>query len=233
MADSASPASDVTNTGNSVSTRMGNSTDTSWAGWAISSFTNKMTTARGEIQVTTNGSTSTTQDDSRPISLPAAGRTTPAVSFSVNPNAGQVEQKPISAESFMLADQEPDNTLDAWATMEDEDDSFFDASPTRKLSPNPQPMIKDAGEVEPDFAGWLAAQSKAKSEKPLPKGLNKTSKKGLALADSRRSTSTMSSRVVAQKPLNITSKPDVPIKKIDIKPRETGLTEDGWGDDWD
>lgn len=234
MADTALPAADGVSTMNRTSTRMGSSGDTSWAGWAISSFTYKTTTARGEIQSTAGGSPSTTQNDSRPTSLPASGRTTPAALFSDIPNVGQTEKEPTDTDSLALANQEPDDALNAWGTIEDQDDNLFNAPSSSKRVPSPQPATKYVDDGEPDFAGWLVAQSKANSRKPLPKGLSKSSNTIPAPADRLRSVGTMGSGGGAKKLLK-TSRPKetVSMKKIDIQPKETDTTEDGWGDDWD
>lgn len=236
MADTALPAADNVNATNLASTRMGNSGDTSWAGWAISSFTNKMTTARGEMHPSVNGSTSVTQNDSRSTSLPASGKAAPAkILPSDQSRTGQIGLELIAANDSALADQGADDTFEAWGAMEDEDDSFFDALSSRKRSPSPLPATKYNDEVEPDFAGWLAAQSQARSKKPLPKGLTKASNMRPSLADRTTSTGTMGSGIGAQKLQNTTSKPKVtvPVKKLDTKPKEIDSAEDGWGDDWD
>jgi SCY1-like protein 1 len=183
-----------------------------------------------------NGSTSLAQNESRSTSLPVSGRTTPAMLLSSDKSSvGQTGQDCIAVNPSTMQDQEPDDAFEAWGTMEDEDDSFFDAPSSRKQSPGPRPatMYDDGG--EPDFAGWLAAQSQAKSKKPLPKGLTNTSKTRPNVADRTKSTGTMGSGSGAQKLLNTTSKPKVtvPVKKVDTKPRETESTEEGWGDDWD
>src|SRR5271155_3966160 len=47
LAETALPPQQATNGTNTMAARIGNQSDTSWAGWAISSFTNKMATARG------------------------------------------------------------------------------------------------------------------------------------------------------------------------------------------
>jgi SCY1-like protein 1 len=236
MADTSLPATDGVGTANSTSTRMGNSGDTSWAGWAISSFTNKTTTAKGEMKPTVNGSTSVIQIDSRSTSLPASGRTTPAMLLSSDKSSfGQTGQERISVKPLAMSDQEPDDAFEAWGTMDDEDDSFFDAPSSRKQSPGPRPATSYNDGGEPDFAGWLAAQSQAKSKKPLPKGLTNTSNIRPHVADQTKSTGTMGSGSGAQKLLNTTSKPKVtvPVRKVDTKPKETESTEEGWGDDWD
>lgn len=134
-----------------------------------------------------------------------------------------------------LADGEPDDVFQAWDTAEDEGESFFDAPSNSNQSPSPRSATKYDDKGEPDFAGWLAAQSQAKSKKPLPKGLTKTSNPRPSLADRTTSTGTMGSGIGPKRLLNTTSKPKVtvPIKKIDTNPKQIVSMEDEWGDDWD
>ena len=218
--------------------RIGNSGDSSWAGWAISSFTNKMTAARGEMEPSANGSTSAARNELRPASHPASGRNTPAILLpSENLRADQNAQDAITANPLVLAGQEPHDAFEAWGAMEDGDDSFFDASSSIKRSQSPRTTTNYEEEGEPDFAGWLAAKSQNKSNTTLPKGLTKTSTTKPGRADRNTLAGTMGAGADAKKLLNTTSKPDlkeaVPAKKIDTKPQEIESTEDGWGDDWD
>jgi SCY1-like protein 1 len=236
MADTALPTTDIVSTVNPTATRMGNSGDTSWAGWAISSFTNKMTAARGEMQPSVNGSTSIVVKDSGPASLRAPGRTTAAALISTDKiNADRIEQSAAKNNQPTLADQEPDDAFEAWGAMEEDDESFFDAPSSRKRTPSPQASKKYDDEREPDFAGWLAAQSQAKSKKALPKGLSKTSNARPIVADLTMSTPAAGSGSGTKNLLKSTSKPKVmlPVNKLDTKPQESESAEDGWGDDWD
>lgn len=187
------------------------------------------------MQPSVNGSTSMVQNDTRPASVPASGRSTPtAVLYTNSKSASQSEKKRETA-ALALTDQEPDDAFQAWDTVEDEDDSFFDAPSDSIRSPSPRPATKYDDKGEPDFAGWLAAQSQAKLKKPLPRGLTKTSSDRPNLADRTTSTGTIGSGVGPRRLLNTISKPKivVPAKKIDTKPKEIASTEDGWGDDWD
>lgn len=237
MSDTALPATDAASTANPASTRMGNAGDTSWAGWAISSFTNKMTAARGEIQPTVNGSASLVQNEARVTALPVSGRTTPPAlpSFNNN-NTVQITQEPTTSNLSALADEESRDDFEAWGAMGDEEDSFFDAPSSRKPSPSPRPATKYDDSGEPDFASWLAAQSQAKSKEPLPKGLAKTLNPPRPSVPGRTTpTDKMGSGVGAQKLPGNTSRPKatMAVKKIDTESNPTELTEDGWGDDWD
>ena len=209
--------------------RMGTPNDNSWAGWAISSFTNKITTANGEIQPTANGNRPVESDTARPASVPR-----PAKSSSPLPQLDTTKQTSLRPAAHLnrsvseqpapvtkVEEEEPDDVFEAWGAIDDDDnveeskdDDPFSPAPNPKPSsglsttskPNANPY-DDGG--EPDFAGWLAAQSKAKSNKPLPKGLSK--------------------------PAATTSKPKTvvaPAKKIDTTPKDED-EDDGWGDAWD
>lgn len=217
--------------------RIGTPNDKSWAGWAISSFTNKITTANGEIQPTLNGKAAET-DPTRSASVPRPAKSSPPAQLEL-PKDTRPAPKPLGRS---LSDQpvpvlqmhepedeeeeeEADDVFDAWGAMDDDNDedpfTAAVASP-KPLSPDPAhkpaPVPYDDG-GEPDFAGWLAAQSKAKAKKGLPKGLNKTSTTN---AGTTRSTlaSTAKPRTVA-----------APAKTIDTKPKEEEIDDD-WGA-WD
>ncbi|EAW07871.1 COPI-interacting protein CEX1 [Aspergillus clavatus NRRL 1] len=218
--------------------RIGTSTDKSWAGWAISSFTNKLTTANGEIQTTASSVKPVEADVSRSASVPRPAKASPSTQLDLPKKALRSEAQPLERSfsdqpaSFSRTEDETEDVYDAWGAIDDEDeesaskdDDLFGtpatSSPTVDITPTPKsvPIPYDDG-GEPDFAGWLAAQSKAKAKKPLPKGLTKPA------------TTTTSSRTPSR---TSTTKPRtvvVPAKKIDIKPKDED-EEDGWGDAWD
>ena len=119
-----------------------------------------------------------------------------------------------------------DDAFDAWGAMDDdkdaqEEDPFSAAanSPSQPVSSAPPAPFDDGG--EPDFAGWLAAQSKAKGKKPLPKGLSKSTK------TATQSTATSSSKVIRPK-----ATAQSVSKKIDTKPKDESMDDGGW-DAWD
>jgi SCY1-like protein 1 len=229
--------------------RMGNQNDTSWAGWAISSFTNKMAGARGEMapSATTNGAGLTQTQ-----SLPASGRATPTVNV-IGERPVTHSRPPVAATARSSTSQPPepedifeDDNTDAWGTMDDDGDNFFDASSnqhTKTSSPAPAAAFDDGG--EPDFAGWLAAQSKAKSQKPLPKGLAKpgAASGGLnvrPIAPSRSiSAGASAGGSNVKRPTvpptrttpSISSKKEI---KTEVpKPEQPDPTDDDWGADWE
>ncbi|KAH8693277.1 kinase family protein [Talaromyces proteolyticus] len=241
MADTIIPPPSVNDgsaANNTNAARIGTSSDTSWAGWAISSFTNKITTAKGEIEPTSNGNTLAVPEPVRPSSVPQSTTKTPVVDSPqytsshlrtvaapmVRASSDNVTTQTTAADDVDDGDYDDAWGADAWDQEEgkaDEEETFFDT--TSSPTPTPAPAVAvpydDGG--EPDFAGWLAAQSKAKASKALPKGLNKSAtSKGLPARSSAASkTSTARS-----------SKPAAPAKVINTKPKEA--EEDGWGDAW-
>ena len=123
--------------------------------------------------------------------------------------------------------------------MDDEEDSFFDApsnaKTTKPPSSNPAAAFDDGG--EPDFAGWLAAQNKAKSSRPTPKGLLKTTSTNMNGANlAARPANVRSSSAgpsVAAKTASRASAATV-VKKEVPKPKEPAPgEEDDWGAAWD
>jgi SCY1-like protein 1 len=103
---------------------------------------------------------------------------------------------------------------------EAESNPFEEPKPPKRA---PAPVNFDDG-GEPDFAGWLAAQSQAKSKKPLPKGLSKTPR-----PTGGRAATTGS---VGAKKSVVTGKPKpAPIKKVEVQKEEE--EDEGWGDAWE
>ncbi|KAI1205178.1 ARM repeat-containing protein [Annulohypoxylon truncatum] len=233
----------------------------SWAGWAISSFTNKLSAASGEMQTeatssnnnnntnhANNNNNGSIRQSPRAISRTNSPESAPRV-HSTTSSASALQRQAVkspspAAESYFKAPTPVDDADaddgDAWGDMGDMDDdgnAFFDASsePAKKApattSSTSQPFDDDG--AEPDFAGWLAAQSQKKKSggglgggaagksKTLPKGLAKANGKGAAAAAGAPKKAL---------PARTVSKTVVP-KKIDTKPKETD-DDDGWGDGW-
>lgn len=119
---------------------------------------------------------------------------------------------------FQDCESDADNGADAWGDMDD--DGFFDTPDDTShkargtAAPAPSLPYDDGG--EPDFAGWLEAQSQKKKAggRPLPKGLGKA----------KPSTSGAPKKASSAKP-SVT-------KKIDMKPKESDLDDAAWGDGW-
>lgn len=209
--------------------RIGTSNDKSWAGWAISSFTNKITTAEGEIQTTTNGSKPAEAIADRPASVPYSVKSPPPTQLHLPKEALRPKPPPLgrsmSEQPARVSNEEDktDDVIEAWDAIDDDKewdqqnewDPFGAASPRPSVgstASKPSPVPFDDG-GEPDFAGWLAAQSMAKTKKPLPKGLNKPA-------------ASTASRTAAAKPRAGAA----PAKKIDTKPKEE--EDDDWGAAW-
>ncbi|KAL5341741.1 armadillo-type protein [Aspergillus crustosus] len=233
MADTVIPAATSSDEPKDAA-RIGTSNDKSWAGWAISSFTNKLAAADGEIQPTA-GTAKVVEETTRSASVPRPTKSSsPAPSSqtkeTLRPTAPLGRSSSAQPTTFPAYKDEPEpaeDVYDAWGGMDDEDDDGWgkdedpfnapvSATPatTAASKPKSAPVPYDDG-GEPDFAGWLAAQSKAK--KPLPKGLG-TSK--AATVTRTASPGTTAKAKVA------------PVKKIDTKPKDEE-EEDGWGDAWD
>ncbi|KID98782.1 protein kinase-like protein, partial [Metarhizium majus ARSEF 297] len=193
-----------------------------WTGWAISSFTNKLSTAAGDMQ-TANGGSGVNSPKPAPSPGPETRRL-PSTSAStrhkqaISPPPAQTSGTTSPSASAMAdafwQDDGFDDAGDAWGEMGD-DDEVIPSSTTSKAPEKTVPF--DDGE-EPDFAGWLAAQAQKKkpgSTKPLPKGLSKST----------------ATKKPAAKPAAKPATKGPAAKKIDMKPKETD-DDDGWGDGW-
>ncbi|PHH59976.1 hypothetical protein CDD81_2335 [Ophiocordyceps australis] len=196
-----------------------------WTGWAISSFTNKLSAVAGDMQ-TTNG---TNNSSAAPAPLPGSEAKKPpmasasplhrqAIKSPPQEASGTSSPTPSAVADAFLADE----GLDSWGDMDEmgDGDEALDASASANTSQAPAIVSSTPfDDGEPDFAGWLAAQSqkkKAGSGKPLPKGLNKT---------------TTAKKPLAKPAAKPASKPTA-AKKIDMKPKGTDDDDDGWGDGW-
>ena len=216
----------------------------SWAGWAISSFTNKMSAAAGEMQASSN-----TPPAIRPSSAPLvneAKRTPGTASASALHRQAVISPPPTSTRTSTSSnandyfqDSAGDDQVEldeAWGEMDEE--TFEDASSAlpkvQKSVPSASNPFDDGG--EPDFAGWLAAQSSKKpGSKPLPKGLGKPSSLNGRPPVVNRAASASAVGTTATKKVTTATKaalkPAV-TKKIDTKPKAAVNDDDGWGDGW-
>ncbi|KAL4877153.1 armadillo-type protein, partial [Aspergillus karnatakaensis] len=232
MADTVIPTATSPDAPNDAA-RIGTSNDKSWAGWAISSFTNKLAAADGAIQSTANAA-KVSEETTRSASVPRPTKSSsPAPSTQTKETLRPIAPlgRSVSAQATPAPykdEPEPaEDVYDAWGGMDDEDEDGwgndedpFNTPTTTTTSaapskPKAAPVPYDDG-GEPDFAGWLAAQSKSK--KPLPKGLG---------ASKATTVTRTASPGTAPK-----AKVVVPVKKIDTKPKDED-EEDGWGDAWD
>lgn len=236
MAETALPPAENNNPTGAPAARIGNQSDTSWAGWAVSSFTNKLGSARGEM------ATASTNGVTRARSTPASGRVTPTIpgqfaserpSATSSPKPKVVQPVHVSNDNMSQPEVEVEewnnDAMNAWGTMDGEGDSFFDAPSTKKQTPGTGSAVAFDDCGEPDFAGWLAAQSqeKNKTKNPLPRRLSKPTTSKLAVRpqpERAASASVLGKTSQAQRQV---SKPTAP------KPKEPDPTEDDWGDAWD
>jgi SCY1-like protein 1 len=103
---------------------------------------------------------------------------------------------------------------------------------SRTNTSKPSVAYDDHG--EPDFAGWLAAQSQAKqkTKSPLPKGLAKSSAARPSTGLKSNSTGNVNARkaapAAAPKPKPVAVKKEAPKKEQKVEEEE-----DGWGDAWE
>lgn len=223
MPDTALPPAQA---GEGQAARMGTPQPTAgsqgWTGWAISSFTNKMSTAAGDMQ-TTNGAATPSQAAPSPTDGPrklTSSASTLHRQALASPSASTAAPSPtpsVVAEEF-FPDAAEDDAAGGWGDMDDMDEEGGWGEASTEASTKPAAAAVSAtpfDEGEPDFAGWLAAQSQKKpGSKPLPKGLAKT---GPAAKKAPAKPTPKAKPVVA--------------KKIDLAPKADD-DDDGWGDGW-
>ncbi|KAL9014856.1 MAG: hypothetical protein Q9173_000505 [Seirophora scorigena] len=246
LPDTAVPPSTPTTIHNTMS-RIGTpQNDTGWARWAVSSFTNKLATANGDIQ-THSGNVQVSSGLGRPSTVSRETDTgQPAfAAASASQLHRQVVTGPLapvlirtSTDQFFGDAQEEDDEVDeAWGDVSDE--SFFDAPGQRPPVVDPEALaptalIDDKG--EPDFEGWLKAQSQVKTKTPLPKGLIKPSGLSSGRQAATRSTTTGhvgSGSGTKKLASTATASRSAAAQPIDTKPKEPSSADDDWGDAWD
>lgn len=221
-----------------------NADDSSWAGWAISSFTKKMNTASGEIErvPTPNASGGGSGGDtrsaasSRPNTL-AQSRVASISTF----NQKVVISPPLK--SPPEGDDNEDNDPDAWGDLDEE--NFFDAPAEPVKSKILVPITTDTGRTTWDYDDATSDMSAmlSKSKPPLPKGLAKKSSTSTTKTASRAvvgSTSPSGRAIVtaSRQPVKAAGaiRSAVVGKKIETKKVEDPWgngDEDDWGDAWD
>lgn len=209
-----------------------------WAGWAISSFTNKLSAASGDITAGKANGDAAQRSSSVPPPIPnnKPSPLSPKPGMTVTKSSTNIPTivSPDPAAAFNDEDQDfgddwggfgDDTSTTKDKQMEEDDDPWGTPSiaPTSKTSS----AFDDKG--EPDFAGWLAAQNNSKkpaAAKALPKGLAKGSAavaKRPIIGGRSSTTGSATRKVVA------------PTKKEEPKKEETKSKEDeeeGWGDAW-
>ncbi|KKY27358.1 putative protein kinase [Diplodia seriata] len=290
------PTSAATSTGGAAIPRMSTpQQDNSWAGWAISSFTNKLTAATGDIQATANGGGGLKPDATAPrsSSTPPTTISTTTRPTSSTGTASTLHRQTLNkshtttttsaaatlalspeaeAEDFGAAwgdddddafnnsnDQEieaddVDDPADAWGNNpNDDDDNDPFSTPTTTTTAAKAPGVPFDDNGEPDFAGWLTAQTKAKAagkKKPLPKGLAGSGRPGAGPRASSTPTTTTTSAgarksVVTGQAVRKTTgaaakaeeerkrKAEEEAKRKKKEAEEEEMEDEGWGDAWE
>lgn len=252
LPDSVLPPTNAGDTRVSSAPRMGTAqNDTSWAGWAISSFTNKLASARGEIQP--RPAVDRTISEANKGSQASISPVSNTLTASTNASTPVLDRKALnsivpsanimSTSTTNYFDEDPslaDEAVDAWATMDD-----FEEPPTAPKQPRDsiESLVPYDDSGEPDFAGWLAAQTQSKAKKPLPKGLftksNNSNQKKPVVTSRVITRGSIESRVVPGNSLRPaaapTSQPTPVSKTVDTKPKDEGMGEedDAWGAEWE
>ncbi|KAG5926049.1 hypothetical protein E4U42_003712 [Claviceps africana] len=200
-----------------------------WTGWAISSFTNKLSSVAGEMQTAHGSGTSTPKLSPSPgpennrrlagasaslLHRQAVSSPPPVASGTSSPGASALAHAFLQDDGF-----HDEDAGEAWGEMNEDDEVIQPVAShaASKTSVQPVPFADDGS--EPDFAAWLEAQARKKKpgpSKPLPKGLAKTT-----------TTKKPAMTKPAAKPA---AKPAV-AKKLDLKPKEVD-DDDAWGDGW-
>lgn len=222
--------------------------ENSWAGWAISSFTNKLTAASGEIQPNSNGVVIKPTLDRSASTPPARSTLSASPASQLRPSPSSTPSAPavprVSSNLRTATPVEDEGFGDDWGAMDDGDDG--DAADAWG-DPEPEPVAKSRAaqsptpsrpttaafddQGEPDFAGWLNAQAQAKGnakKKPLPKGLSKA-KPTAATAPAKPAVGARTT--VAARPA--VSKPAAEKKANKPAPATPAVDEDDdWGEAW-
>jgi SCY1-like protein 1 len=200
-------------------------------GWAVSSFTNKLASATGDIQPNSNGAKPTPME--RPTSTPAmngAFARPPPQTISSAPKVTTGLHTSTIASAV-----EDEDFGDGWGDMDDDPaDSWADdlekssQAPSHSTKTSSSTVAFDDG-GEPDFEGWLNAQAAAKSQsrKPLPKGLTKKSTTPAAIAAKSAAATRTSNAVKPTATSTTSSKPKI----VESKPAAEE-EDDDWGDAW-
>lgn len=244
MPDTVLPSPGLTaGAGGGPTPRMGTpANDTSWAGWAISSFTNKLASTSGQMQdgAATNGAA-----DQRSASVPPPTTSSkPPVPLASKPGMTLHSTKSsttvptiTSPDPAAAFNDEAEDFNNDWGGFGDDDATEELKAPDAEENPWGAPSVSKPASTtsyndngEPDFAGWLAAQSSAKktTKNPLPKGLTKSTApaaKSIRPVIGGRSSTTGSATT----------------RKVVIAPKKEAKKEapkadeeeaEGWGDAW-
>lgn len=205
-----------------------------WMGWAISSFTNKIGSATGEIQTNGTGGLPVTSTPSNGVSpRPSPGPHSASVSSVPKVSSG-LRTNAVAPVQPIEQDIPDEDFGDGWGDLDDDPElaatwgAESASSPQHSSKPSTSSASYDDG-GEPDFEGWLNAQAQAKagSKKPLPKGLAKKTSTPPTRPGQPRATSTKSAPLTTA--TKTAPKPAAP--KPAAAPAEE--EDDEWGSAWD
>jgi SCY1-like protein 1 len=228
--------------GGGPSPRMGTpATENSWAGWAISSFTNKLAATSGQMQA---GSATNGASEQRSSSVPPSTTSTakPPVPLASKPgmplhSAKSTANIPTisSPDPAAAFDDEAEDFNNDWGGFADEEEKPQDeeedpwGTPAVSKPTSSTTSYDDKG--EPDFAGWLAAQSNSKkvTTKPLPKGLMKST---VTVAKKTRPVTGRASTTGSTRKVVVPPKQEVKKEVPKAAEEEEEEEAEGWGDAW-
>lgn len=204
-------------------------------GWAISSFTNKISTATGEIQPNSNGTRPTPNE--RPTSTPPTNGLPTRPATHSQPSHQTVPKVTTGLRTTSIVPDVQDEDFDnGWGDMDDDDPSASWADdleqsshgPTHSSKPSTSSTPFDDG-GEPDFEGWLNAQAQAKTapKKSLPKGLAKKSTSASSTASAAVSRTGIPAKP-AKTSTTTMARPTPPVAAT-----KTGTADEEEEDNWD
>ena len=229
-----------------------------WAGWAISSFTNKLSAAAGEIQSNSNG-TAPSAASSKPRPTPSSQTAsalhrqalkspTPASApLSRTSSSGAIGN--ATTESFFPDPDPAEDDGDAWGDMDEGtgDDFFGDSQESQSLSSSTTLPKKETSTTTSSSRAVSGAGAGTGSAAPFDDGSEPDFAGWLAAQAQKKNqiggkplprglSKPVGASGSAAKRLPISktkagTATAAPAKKIDIKPKETG-EDDGWGDGW-
>ncbi|KAF2864099.1 ARM repeat-containing protein [Piedraia hortae CBS 480.64] len=179
-----------------------------WMGWAVSSFTNKLSSASGEMRISNAHETkpATVEKELPTVSAAPAG-------FNI---ASPVPQ-PVPTEEELIQE---------WGAMDNADGTPDPVDPWAEPPKPATPTVAHDDNSEADFEGWLNAQAAAKSKKPLPKGLTK---KATPLRAPKKTTT--KAPILGNRPASRAT-PQPVAKKDETTQKDDDDDDDGWGDAW-
>ncbi|KAK0727088.1 armadillo-type protein [Lasiosphaeria miniovina] len=232
------------------------SSSASWAGWAISSFTNKLSAAAGDIESSNGAAASapsaTANKRQVPTVVPASSSAStlhrqalksPPLGSASAPLSRTSSSGGFGGESFFPDPEVVDDDGDAWGDMDDgtgEADDFFGDANDTPTSPQTNSLSSSTTLPSKKSSAAPAVPFDDSSEPDFAGWLAAQAQKksgglggkGLPKGLSKASTT---AAAPAKKPLPVAVfKPKtqpVAAKKLDMKPKQTD-EDDGWGDGW-